>query len=77
MKILFFGITRDIVGEGEINFSQNVENVGDLKNLLSKQYPELLKLNSLAVAVNEEYAEDQVKLTPNDLVALIPPVSGG
>ena len=39
--------------------------------------PALKKLKSYAVAVNEEYATDDVILKPNDVVAIIPPVSGG
>ncbi|WP_338039356.1 MoaD/ThiS family protein [Maribacter litopenaei] len=34
-------------------------------------------MSSLAVAVNSEYAEDDVQLKSNDEVAIIPPVSGG
>jgi len=45
--------------------------------LLVEKYPKLDKLNSYAIAVNESYAEDEVILKEGDVVAIIPPVSGG
>lgn len=78
ISILTFGATRDIIGEN--NLSLDLENglqVGKLKQNLESEYPELIKLNSLFIAVNEEYAESDQVLNDGDIVALIPPVSGG
>lgn len=80
MEVLLFGIAKDIVGESKIDIS--VANgfpttVSELKTFLSVSYPEFGKLSSLAVAVNNEYAEDDVPLGRNDEIAIIPPVSGG
>lgn len=79
MNVLFFGITKDIVGSSEINFSDEFKpvNVAELKKQLIKSYPEFSKLNSLAVAVNSEYADDDLPLNGNEEIAIIPPVSGG
>ncbi|MDO6472271.1 MoaD/ThiS family protein [Maribacter sp. 1_MG-2023] len=79
MNVLFFGITKDIVGSSEINFSNELKpvNVAELKKQLIKSYPEFSKLNSLAVAVNSEYADDDLPLNGNEEIAIIPPVSGG
>lgn len=79
MNVLFFGITKDIVGSSEINFSDEFKpvNVAELKKQLIDSYPEFSKLNSLAVAVNSEYADDNVILIGNEEIAIIPPVSGG
>ncbi|WP_419210994.1 MoaD/ThiS family protein [Maribacter sp. X9] len=80
MKVLFFGIAKDIVGSSEISFSEGLrkpDNVADLKKQLVDSYPEFSKLNSLAVAVNSEYAADDVTLMGTDEIAIIPPVSGG
>jgi molybdopterin synthase catalytic subunit len=42
------------------------------------QFPKLKEsLPSLAVAVNRQYAGSDTKLSPDDEVALLPPVSGG
>jgi molybdopterin converting factor subunit 1 len=80
MNVLLFGIAKDIVGESQIQFSETDEipiSVLELKNRISEKYPEFNKLSSLAVAVNSEYAEDDVSLSRSDEIAIIPPVSGG
>ncbi|WP_282075757.1 MoaD/ThiS family protein [Maribacter aquivivus] len=79
MNVLFFGITKDIVGSSEISFSDEFKpvNVAELKKQLFESYPKFSKLNSLAVAVNSEYADDNVLLNGNEEIAIIPPVSGG
>jgi len=78
IKITAFGITRDIVGthEFELNIHENA-SVSDLRMALGEAYPRLADLTSLAIAVNQEYAKDDVQLTEKDEVVLIPPVSGG
>ncbi|RRQ48930.1 MoaD/ThiS family protein [Maribacter algicola] len=80
MDLLFFGIAKDIVGKSQMimDFGEDSPNsVADLKQALKKRYPEFSKLSSLAIAVNSEYADDDVQLKSNDEVAIIPPVSGG
>jgi molybdopterin synthase sulfur carrier subunit len=80
MNVLFFGIAKDIVGSSEITFPEDLEKPGTvaaLKKQLAATYPEFSKLNSLAVAVNSEYAADDVTLVSTDEIAIIPPVSGG
>ncbi|MDC6364665.1 MULTISPECIES: MoaD/ThiS family protein [Flavobacteriaceae] len=84
MTILLFGITKDIVGSPTLSVptsnisGKKVPNtVKELKAYLGKTYPELNKLTSLAVAVNNSYAEDDATINAYDEIALIPPVSGG
>ncbi|KAA2215518.1 MoaD/ThiS family protein [Maribacter flavus] len=80
MDLLFFGIAKDIVGTSQLDmfFGEDSPNsVAELKQALKKRYPEFSKLTSLAIAVNSEYASDDVQLKANDEVAIIPPVSGG
>lgn len=76
MKVKLFGITREIVG-GPLLEVSGVTTVGELKNHFMSTYPKIKKLNSLMVAVNSEYAKDDLTLRENDEIALIPPVSGG
>ncbi|MNL69681.1 ThiS family protein [compost metagenome] len=54
-----------------------VKSVGELRAKLYDQYPSLEKLNSLMIAVNKNYAADDVLINATDEIALIPPVSGG
>lgn len=73
-----FGIARDIAGSGNIKISlEDNANVGNLMDLLKDSYPKLSGLKSFLIAVNNEYAKEEVKLGPNDEIAVIPPVSGG
>lgn len=79
MKVLLFGITREITGRQTLTVPEagQLHTVADLKNWLTGQYPALKQLSSLAVAVDSEYAENEVVLTADSEIALIPPVSGG
>jgi len=80
MEVLLFGIAKDIVGTSQIQFSDTDKvphSVSELKQIITENYPEFGKLSSLAVAVNSEYAEDDIVLSKTDEIAIIPPVSGG
>jgi molybdopterin converting factor subunit 1 len=78
IKILFFGITTDLVGTSNLDFVlSDASTVLDYKNLLKKKYPRLENLDAYTIAVNEVYAEDDLILKEGDVVAIIPPVSGG
>ena len=76
--ILAFGIVRELFNGA----SQKMElpegaTVAALKNRLESDYPEIKKLRSYMVAVNNEYADDSLVLRAQDEIAVIPPVSGG
>ena len=80
MKIntLFFGITTDLVGASELQVEVGENSsIAEFKEVLKVKCSELENINSYAIAVNEEYATDDLVLNENDVVALIPPVSGG
>lgn len=84
MNILLFGVTKDIIGSPSLSIptssptGKSLPNtVGELRQFLIKSYPELNKLSSLAVAVNNSYANDDDSINSYDEIALIPPVSGG
>jgi molybdopterin converting factor subunit 1 len=80
MKItsLFFGITADLIGATELDMDlENGTDVGAFKLVLKEKYPQLKNITSYAIAVNEAYAGDILILKEGDVVAVIPPVSGG
>jgi len=78
IKIICFGITRDIIGQFDYSITLEREaTVADLKQKLSLLFPAFHTLKSLRIAVNAEYAADSVVLNEKDEVVLIPPVSGG
>ena len=78
VNVLFFGITKDLVGRQHLNMTiEDSSTVSDFKNILREKYPKLIDLNAIAIAVNSEYAVDSHLINANDEIALIPPVSGG
>jgi molybdopterin converting factor subunit 1 len=78
LRILCFGITRDIIGQFEYATSlENGATIADLKQKLFSQFPDFQALKSLQMALNSEYANDEMPLKENDEIVLIPPVSGG
>jgi len=77
IQVLLFGIIRDIVGQNKLDVAISDDmTVEQFRTQLIDQYSELINY-SFAVAVNEAYAESNTQLNDNDIVALIPPVSGG
>ena len=78
LKLLLFGVTKDIIGQSfyEIEVEEGAA-VRDLKAALISRYPRFTDLASLMIAVNNQYAADEVILQHSDEIALIPPVSGG
>ncbi|MGZ3778838.1 MAG: MoaD/ThiS family protein [Mucilaginibacter sp.] len=77
VKVLAFGIAKDIFGGSSISIETNGNTTLDLKTLLEEQYPRLKQLRSYMLAVNNEYALDEGILAETDEIAIIPPVSGG
>lgn len=78
LTIFGFGIAKDIIGGNTVDIDLPASvSVGELKHLLFDKYPEFKKLRSLAIAVDNEYAQDDLILQGREDVVLIPPVSGG
>ena len=72
-----FGIAKEIMGGREVAIETTAETAGDLRDFLEQEYPELNALKSFFIAVNNQYADDNLVLNPGDEIAVIPPVSGG
>ena len=78
INILAFGIAKDIINGSTLGIEiSDGTTVGQLKMQLTSQFPEFEKLRSLAIAVNQEYQEDDFLLNEKDEIVIIPPVSGG
>ena len=78
LKVLFFGISTDLIGAKSISFSILPNTtVSEFKILIQEKYPQLSQINSYAIAINESYASNETVLKEDDIVAIIPPVSGG
>ena len=77
MKVLAFGIVKDIFSNSIVDVQLNSPTIKELKILLEEKYPGLHQLGSYMIAVNNEYASDDDIIHQGDEVAIIPPVSGG
>jgi molybdopterin converting factor subunit 1 len=77
IRVLYFGVLKELAGHGDamMEVAEGLP-VGDLVEI----HRGLVKAaiwDSVAVAVNQEYARAGQVLRAGDEVALLPPVSGG
>jgi len=78
LTLLYFAAVRDLVGRAEEVVDVDARDVGALRAWLEAERPALLgRLGHVRFARNEEFAKDGDALREGDVVALIPPVSGG
>jgi molybdopterin converting factor subunit 1 len=77
VNVLAFGIAKEMVGGRSTRLQVNSSSVRSLMNELEQKFPELKRLSSYRIAVNEKYAEMDDEVNDGDEVAIIPPVSGG
>jgi molybdopterin converting factor subunit 1 len=79
VRVLFFGMLKDLTGKA--SDAVELREGATVRELLAQyeaQVPRLKEsLPSLAIAVNQSYADPDTTLHDNDEVALLPPVSGG
>ena len=77
VKLVAYGIAREILKTKTLEFEFSGNTIGDLKESLILGFPAFSKLRSLSFAVQENYQPDQFILQENEEVVIIPPVSGG
>jgi molybdopterin synthase catalytic subunit len=77
--VKLFARLREMVGAGELERELDEGSaVGDLLNSLYAEYPGLADLTTRTViAVNQEFATPDSRLSDGDEIAIFPPVSGG
>ena len=79
IKVKFFAILRERAGAAEI--TRDIEDgstVADLWQALQRDFPKLNVAGiRLLYAVNQNYVSPDFKLSDQDEVVFIPPVSGG
>ncbi|MGE7880443.1 molybdopterin converting factor subunit 1 [Bacillus sp. NPDC094077] len=77
ITILLFANLREEVGSDRLVFSTKQEmTVQQLKEWLKDSY-HLQSLDTVMIAINEEFVTNEEMIKVGDTVALIPPVSGG
>jgi len=77
VKLVAYGIAKDILDGKHLDFELSGESIADLKLQLFSAYPKLDELKSIRFAVNDTYVEEDLVVKENDEIILIPPVSGG
>ena len=79
VKVLFFGMLKDIAGSGgeELELAEGA-TLGSVFDRYAAKFPELdRRRSSILLARNHEFGAAQTPLADGDEVAFLPPVSGG
>ena len=79
MKVLFFGMLKDIVGRAEERLDlPEGATLGAVFDHYQSQFPPLREMRGkILLARNQEFATPATQLSENDEIAFLPPVSGG
>jgi molybdopterin converting factor subunit 1 len=79
MKVRFFARARELAGADMLNLDLPAgATVAELRRRIALAYPQIQSmLARCAIAVNEEFADDESVLPQDAEVAVLPPVSGG
>lgn len=80
VKVLFFGLLRDVTGTAEdtLELSQPGPTLETVFQHYAAQTPRLLELRrSIVIAQNQAFADPSSPVAEGDEIAFLPPVSGG
>ncbi len=79
ITVKLFARASQLAGRSEVVVEVSEEaSVGEFRSVLATQHPELQPIiDSLFVAINAEYANDDQLIPESAEVACFPPVSGG
>ena len=79
IKVLFFGVLKDIVGQAEESVTlEEGTSIGRLYETYAARFPGLAQHSaSLLFSRNREFAGRSERLREGDEVAFLPPASGG
>jgi molybdopterin converting factor subunit 1 len=79
VTVRLFARAKDLAGASAVEVElADAATVADLRRRLAAAYPALAALlGQSAVAVDDDFADEDHPLFPDSEVALLPPVSGG
>lgn len=80
ITVLYFAALRDLTGRGQdhLEVPPTEDSVDRITRFIEIQIPELRgRLQGVRIACNEAFAEPGDTVQDGDVIALIPPVSGG
>lgn len=78
ITVKYFGIIADITQKKEeVLFVEEIEvTAKSIQKILEIKYSKILVIN-YSIAVNKKFLQNNILLKNNDIVALLPPFSGG
>ncbi|MFD2680365.1 molybdopterin converting factor subunit 1 [Bacillus seohaeanensis] len=76
IKVLLFAHLQEEIGKTELQIESENMTVEELKAWINSHYS-VSHLDKAMTAINEQYATDVDSIQTGDVVAFIPPVSGG
>ncbi len=74
VKVLWFGAAQEIAGTAEEEFA--AENTATLSRQIIKKHPGMGTI-SFRLALNGRMLKEDSALKKNDIIAVLPPFSGG
>jgi len=80
IRVNFYGPLRDLVGTAisEIEIPESGFTIKELKGFLLQRFPMLTKnIDSIATVINSTIVKENIVITSQDEISLLPPVSGG
>ncbi|MEK7016842.1 MULTISPECIES: molybdopterin converting factor subunit 1 [Bacillus] len=76
IEVLLFANLQEEASKSALRIDCEKITVAELKDILVKGYNITIS-NQIMIAINEEYANEDDIIQTGDVVAMIPPVSGG
>ncbi|MBE3569745.1 MAG: molybdopterin converting factor subunit 1 [Bacillales bacterium] len=76
IRILFFAHLREETGQAQVEIEGSGKTIKQIKKEVEEQF-HASWLHSAMTAVNEEFVPEDYRVKEGDVVAFIPPVSGG
>lgn len=77
VTIQYFALLKEQRGLNEETIESSAATAAELYDELSQKHGFKLPVSALKVAVNDDFADWDTKLNPNDTIVFIPPVAGG
>ena len=79
VKVLLFASLKDIAGRRELEIElDDASTLHQVTEKLASLYPEIGRMqSSVRIAINQEFADENISLNNGDEIAFLPPMSGG
>ena len=80
VSVLYFGGAKESAGKADehLELPDAVRTIGDFAAFLEEKHPALAgRLGAVRFAINEAFVDASSVIASGDVIAVIPPVSGG